>query len=213
MGRHAAPRSWFGRGRTRAVLALGSLLVLGAVGTTAYWTDTVVVTGPSIASGSMDLQVAASTGGTWQAVGTGTNWTGATHIAVSNLTPSESYAFPLAVRNVGQANLTFTATLTRGAAPAWGFVDGAITVQVFRGGTPSADTTYPIQQVCSGGTSLGPAVAPTSGNLNVVTGEALAAGTSQGLCLMVTMVSEATNANQGKSGSLRLDLTATQVTS
>lgn len=214
MARHAARRRWFGHGRTRALLTLGTVFALGATGTAAYWTDTATVTGGTITSGTMDLQVAASSAGPWQAVGTDTDWTAATHIAVNDLTPSESYAYNLTVRNVGAADFRLTATVAQGATPAWGFTPGTITVELFRGGTPSAVSTYPIQQQCSGGVPLGSAVPVTAGNTVVITTpERLDGAASLTLCVKVTMIAGADNTNQDKSGQLRFDFTANQVTS
>jgi predicted ribosomally synthesized peptide with SipW-like signal peptide len=211
--RASAWRSWFGRGRTRALLSLGTLLALGAVGTAAAWTDTAQVDAGAIASGSMDLQVAQTTAGPWSAVGTDAAYA-ATHVTISNLTPSEAYAFPLAVRNVGAADFTYTATVRQGASPAWSFVGDPITVQLFAGTANTTDATYPVQQAC-GGTALAPAATVVVGATTVVTTPRRVnkgASDSQ-LCLLVTMVTSADNANQGKQGQLRLDLTATQVTS
>ena len=212
-GRRRAERRWFGRGRTRALLSLGTVLALAVTGTAAYWTDTATVTGGTITSGSMDLQVS-NNGSSWGAIGSGVGHS-ATHLTVTGMTPSESYAFPLHVRNVGDADFTYTVTVTQGTTPTWGFVGQPITVQVYRGGTPSTDTTYPIQQECSGGTSLGAAQTVTAGASSVVPSpERLNAGdAAQTLCVKVSMLSSATNSNQGKSGQLRFDITATQVTS
>ncbi|GAA3542121.1 SipW-dependent-type signal peptide-containing protein [Nocardioides daeguensis] len=211
--RRSAWRSWLGRGRTRALLSLGILLAFGAVGTSAYWTDTATVTGSTITSGSMDLQVAQTTAGPWGAVGTDTAYS-ASHITISDLTPSEAYAFPLAVRNVGAADFTYGATATQGASPAWGFVDTPITVQVFAGSPVTTDTTYPIQQTCSG-TQLAAAATVTTGDTTVIPNtRRLDKGvTDAQLCVLVSMVSTADNSNQGKQGQIRLDLAATQVTS
>lgn len=214
MGRHAAPRSaprWFGRGRTRAILSLGVVAALGVTGTSAYWTDEAVVSGGSISSGSMDLQVSAD-GTTWTAVGIGTPGT-AGHITVSNLTPSEAYAYPLRVRNVGDADFTYSATVTRGSSPAWTFVGDPVTVRVYAGSPVTTDTTYPIQQTC-GGTALTAAVTVTASSTTVVPSRPVGAGaTDAQLCVLVTLASTADNANQGKQGQLRLDFTAQQVTS
>jgi alternate signal-mediated exported protein len=215
MARHAAPRrrAWFGKGRTRALLSLGTLLALGVVGTSAYWTDSAPVDAGTITSGTLDLQVAQATAGPWSAVGTGTAAT-ATHITVSNIMPSESYAYPLAVRNVGDADLTYGATVTQGSSPAWGFVGTPITVQLFAGAPDTSDATYPVQQTC-GGTALAPAVTVTAGSTTVIPdGRRLDRGTTDvQLCVLVTLVVAADNANQGRQGQIRLDLTATQVTS
>lgn len=219
MGEHVAARpallrrGWFGRGRTRAVLTLGVVAALGVTGTSAYWTDDAVVSSGTISSGSMDLQVS-NDNATWGAVGLGTPHA-ATHITVANLTPSEAYAFPLHVRNVGQADLTYTATVTQGASPAWSFVGTPVTVQVYAGAPNTADTTYPVQQSCAGTALTAAPVTVTTANSAVVTTARRVAKASSDvqLCVLVSMVSSATNTNQGKQGQLRFDLTATQVTS
>ncbi|MEZ0580025.1 SipW-dependent-type signal peptide-containing protein [Nocardioides sp. MH1] len=218
MGKHSADRrsvlrSWFGKGRTRAVLTLGVLGALGVTSTSAYWTDDAVVPSGQIASGSMDLQVS-NDNTTWGAVGPGTAHS-ATHITVANLTPSEAYAFPLFVRDVGQADFTYTATVTQGASPAWGFVGTPITVQVYAGAPNTTDTTYPIQQSCGGTALTASAVTVTASSSSVMTAaRRIGKGASDAqLCVLVSMVSSATNTNQGKQGQLRFDLTATQVTS
>lgn len=216
MGEHAAPRSraWFGRGRTRALLSLGVVLVLGAVGTTAYWTDTGAVgTGP-VTSGSMDLQVAQTTAGPWGAVGTDAAYS-ASHITVSGLTPSEAYAFPLAVRNVGQADFTYTATVTQGGSPAWTFTGNPVQVQLYAGSPVTGDATYPVQQTCGGTPLTGAAIAVTTGSTSVTSAARRvdAGGTDAQLCVLVSMVPTADNTNQGKQGQIRLDFSATQVTS
>ncbi|NYJ01600.1 putative ribosomally synthesized peptide with SipW-like signal peptide [Nocardioides thalensis] len=216
MARHAAPRRrvWFGSGRTRAVLSLGVVLALGVAGTTAYWTDTAAVSTGPVTSGAMDLQVAQTTAGPWGAVGTGTAFS-ASHVTVPNLTPSEAYAFPLAVRNVGQADFTYTATVTQGGSPAWTFVGTPIQVQLYAGSPVTVDTTYPVQQTC-GGTALTASPVTVTAGSTIVTSAARrvdAGATDAQLCVLVSMVSTADNANQGRQGQLRFDLSATQVTS
>lgn len=216
MGRHVAPRrrgivptGWFGRGRTRALLSLGLLLTLGVVGTSAYWTDTATLTGGTITSGSMDLQLQTASGA--GAVGTGTGHT-ESGIAISNLTPSESYAFPVTVRNVGNADFTYTATVSRGGTPAWTFVNDPIQVQFFVGNAIVDDTTYPIQKTCSGAAIGSPATVAAGSTAVIATARRVGAGATDPLCLKVTMVTAADNANQGKQGQLQFDLTAVQVT-
>jgi predicted ribosomally synthesized peptide with SipW-like signal peptide len=206
-------RLWFGRGRTRALLTLGVIASLGAVGTGAYWTDSAVLNGGTITAGTMDLQTSQN-GSTWDAVGTGTAGTGSS-INVSNLTPSEAYAFPLYVRNVGNASFTYTATVTQGSSPAWAFSSGAITVQLFAGAPVTTDTTYPIQQTCGGTALTTSAVTVTAANQSVITTSRLLAkgAVDTQLCVLVTMATSADNTNQGKQGQLRFDLSAAQVTS
>lgn len=209
MGRHVAPRRWFGRGRTRALLALGTVFALGAVGTSAYWTDTATITGGTITSGSMDLQLQTPSSASWVHVGSGTSATDAT-LAIGNLTPNEYHAFDVAARNVGNADFTYTATVAQ--AGSWTYVNTPITVQFFTGGRVGAeDTSYPIQETCSG-TALA-TVPVAAGPTTVIPSRPLALGASEQLCVRVGMVQDATDTNQNKSGQLRFDFTATQVTS
>lgn len=206
-------RRWFGRGRTRALLTLGIIASLGAVGTGAYWTDTaIVLTGP-ISSGKMDMQLSKD-GSNWDGVGLATA-ASASHITVSALTPGEAYAFPLYVRNVGDADFTYTATVTEGASPAWTYVDTPITVQLYAGAPNTTDTTYPVQQSCGGTAVTAAAVTVGTGNSTVITtARRLAKGTVDSqFCVLVTMVTSASNGDQGKTGQVRFDFSANQVTS
>lgn len=213
-GRHAGRRrrAWFGRGRTRAVLSLGIVLALGAVATSASWSDTATVTSGPIGSGTMDLQlqVPRSTT-TWELVGTGGSLTD-TSLAISDLTPGESQAFNLAARNVGQPTLTYSATVSQ-ASP-WSYSGDPIQVRFYAGAVARATNTsaYPRSGSCSG-TALGAAVTVTSAPVAVVAARTLVAGAGEQLCVVVSMVTAAANDNQGRTGTLKLDFAAAQVTS
>jgi hypothetical protein len=177
----------------------------------AYWSDTATVQGGTLTSGSMDMQLSAN-GTTWGAIGLGTAFDDSAVITASNLTPSESYAFTLSLRNVGQADFTYSATVSQGST--WTFVSTPITVRFFAGGTPSTDTTYPLQHTCSGGTALGSVTTVGASATGVFTAaRRLNAASSDQLCLEVAMATAADNTNQGQSGILRFDFAATQVTS
>lgn len=207
---------WFGHGRTRALLCLGVLLVLGAVGTTAYWTDEAIVNGGTISAGTMDLQLQTpSSGTTWLHQGTGTSTTDTT-LAIANLTPGESQAFDFAARNVGNTPFTYQTSVAR--AGTWGFVDSAsgspITVRFYAGASARAsnDPAYPRSGTCTG-TAQGAGderVGPTPST--VVPSRPLATGSSEQLCVVVAMAGDAVTANQGQQGSLQLTFTAAQVT-
>lgn len=202
---------WFGRGRTRALLSLGVVLVLGAVGTSAFWTDTATVNAGTVTSGTMDLQLQVPRSTTiWEVVGTGGSVTDTT-LAVGNLAPGESQAFNLAARNVGQPTFTYTALVAQ--AGTWTFVNNPIQVRFFAGATARASNTsaYPRTGTCSG-TALGTGpVTVTPESSLVIPARTLASGASEQLCLVVSMVLAAANDNQGRTGSLRLDFSATQV--
>lgn len=211
MAKHRAQRPARHSLRRAAVVAAAGLLVTaGIAGTYAFWVDSATVTSGSITSGSMDLQLS-NDASAWGAVGIGTAFA-ANSIAATDITPSESYAFTLHVRNVGAADFTYTGTVVRGSS--WTFVGDPITVRFYAGGTPSVDTTYPIQKTCSGATALGPAVTVAATTTAIfTTARALSHGTSDALCVEVAMAAGADNTNQGKLGVLRVDLAATQVTS
>lgn len=216
-GRHAGRAEPRRKGRVgrRGLLALAVaavLLVLGlsSQGSFAFWTDSSTVTGGTITAGTMDLQLA--TGGSTGAVGQGTAFA-ASDIAVPSLTPSESYAFPVTVKDVGDADFTYTATVA--GQSGWGFAAGAITVQLFAGTVDRSDTTYPVQQKCgSGATGLTTAAVPVKTTAaTAIPTRRLAHGGSDTLCLVVAMDAAADGTNQGKSGVLTFGFTATQVTS
>jgi hypothetical protein len=200
-------------GGQRMVLAVAAaavgIIALSSGVTSAFWTDTSAATTGIISSGTMDLQL--QTTNPTGAQGIGTTYD-ADDITVSAITPAESRAFPVTVKNVGSANFTYTATATRSTARAWGFADGSITLQLFTGTPDTSDVTYPIQQTCSG-TALTTAQPVGNGNTTVIPTQSLAAGGSRTLCAVVTMSTAAPNTDQGKSGALRLDVTAAQVTS
>lgn len=221
-GKHVAvphrPRGhWFGRGRTRALLTLGSVAMLGAVGTSAYWTDTATITGGTIQAGKMDLQVAQTTAGPWNSTApSNADWADA-DIAVSNLVPGGSQAFPLAVRNFGDADFKLTSTVKQGTSTGspWGFVGNPIAVHLYRGGIPTnSSTSFPPSGTCQGGSSLGSAATVTaSGSPLITTPEPVTHGNSEALCLVVSMDPNAGNDSQGASGQLSFLFKADQVTS
>lgn len=191
-----------------ALLGAALVLVLGlsSQGSFALWNDTSAVTTGSIASGSMDLQLA--TGDTDPgAAGPGTAYSAAS-ITVSALTPSEAYAFPVTVKNVGDADFTVSVTAAHGST--WGFVGDPLKVQLVVGTPDTSDTAYPVQQSCGAAVQTTVvAAAPTQ----ILAGPRVAHGTSTQLCLLVQMATDASSANQGQSATLSLGFTATQVTS
>ena len=192
--------------RVRALLSLGLLHGFGSTGTYAYYTDTAVLSSGGFTSGTMDLQFDTNGG-----VGTGTAYA-KTSMTWNGLVPGERKAFNLDVENVGNPPMTYTATATRGTTPAWTYVGAPITVQLFTG-SAVPDTTYPQVDSCTG-SSLGPAVAVDATTKGVSTAaQDLAAGATQSLCVVVGFDSAATSENQGKTGSVTLNFTATQKTS
>ena len=211
-GRHAAvgvSRRGFGP----ALAALGALLVL-LVGLSprssfALWNDTSTMTGGTIHAGSMDLRLATTLA--QGAQGAGTDYA-ASDITVTNLTPGESYAFPVTVTDAGDADFSLTATVVQAAG--WSFTaDNPVTVQLFTGAAKTTDTTYPVQQGCDGSPLTAAPVAVAGSPQAVVPPTRVGHGQGLALCLVVAMSSSAGNGNQGQHGALSFAVTATQVTS
>ncbi|CAB4719081.1 unannotated protein [freshwater metagenome] len=183
---------------------VAALVGFGSAGTYAYWSDTGVLTGGALASGTMDLRLDAG------AVGLGTGYAKAT-IAVADLTPGEARSFDLSISNVGNPPFTWTATATRGASPTWTYLLDPVSVQVYAG-TAVAGSGYPRVDSCSGA-ALGTAVTLTAASTSAITtAQTLAAGASQSVCLLVRFASSADNSNQGRTGSLSMTFSAAQVT-
>lgn len=83
--------------RIRALLSIGMVLGLGAVGTLAYWTDSAALTGGSFTSGTLDIKL--DTPGAFT-----------TSMTLANMQPGNSKAAVVQVQNVGSLDFTYTAT-------------------------------------------------------------------------------------------------------
>lgn len=161
-------RGWFGRGRTRALLSTGMVLGIGAVATSAYWTEDVAVTGTTVQSGALHIDLASNDKVKPEAY----SWTG---LALGNMAPSTSRAAVLPVTNNSQGPVTFSYRIQ---ASATGALGAALQVTVRRGGT--SDGT-----VCSGGTLIGAANAALNG-FDQAAGANLAPTQAHSLCVQVT---------------------------
>lgn len=217
--RAEAPRRWFGRGRTRSILALGTVLALAVTGTSAYWSDSATVSGITITAGSMDLRFSPLVGdsGDWSgAAGLGAGYT-AGHLTIADLTPGESKAFNLAVRNFGDPDLTYAATVTRGGS--WTYTGDPIQVRFYAGAVNANTVTYPRTGTCNGSALTGGAVTVTASTSPVIASPRTltgglgtpANGQKEQLCVVISMVTGAANANQGASGTMTFDFQAEQV--
>lgn len=208
MSRHrAAPAERPRWTRHRAALALALVAALGVgaggAGTYAFWNDKVDVTTGSVSAGTMDLRVDD------QAVGQNASYTKSS-IAFANRTPGEYEAYSLTFRNVGDPPGTYRLEALRGST--WTYLNDAVVVQAFTG-SPVEDATYPVQDTCSG-TALGPEqLLSTASAFSLTTSaRSLAAGAQETLCVRIGISVNADNGNQGKTGTLLLRATLTQVT-
>ena len=129
MSEHRAPAntrrtSRHRSGRVRALLSLGIALGLGAVGTFAFWTDDVVISGSAFTAGTLDLKVNNS-----DAYAT-------TSLSMSAMVPGNTSAELLTVKNAGTAALKYTLTggLTGTDAAAYNTA-GALKLTILSGAT------------------------------------------------------------------------------
>lgn len=208
MGRHnptTARRSAGPAGvRVRALLSLGMVVGLGAVGTLAAWSDEATATA-TFSAGKLDLQLA----------GDADDEVALTSVSVSNMYPGSSWAGMINVANKG--TLPFEYSLASSFADIDGGVLGAgvpatagqpaypgLQVQVYSGGVVTNTAT---QGTCSGdlvgGGPLGGVLFSERGPLN--------RDAFEDLCIRLSLPLEASNEMQGDSTKVTFTFNAGQV--
>lgn len=179
--------------RLRALLSLGVLAFPLGMGTLAFWTDSVEVTGTSFTGGTLDLSVS---GGDPYA---------STALAMPRMVPGSTSAEVLTVQNVGNVPLRYS--LTGGVSG----TDAAamapqLTLLIRAGGTKSGTT-------CTGGTQIFNAPLTTTTTTQLISaaparGPVAATGT-EALCVQVTFSASAPTTLQGKTATAVLSFLAT----
>jgi predicted ribosomally synthesized peptide with SipW-like signal peptide len=178
--------------RVQALLALCILALPASVGTFAFWTDDVVITGTTFSTGTLDLRVNGLD-----------TVTGYTTMNLGTMVPGNSVAGVLTVRNNGTAALKYTAVTAATNTDAKN-LRGALVVKVT--GDTSVTGTSPAA------TCAGTALSGTSTVLNaglVTTGRLLAAATEEKLCVQVTLPSSAASSLQGATTDVTFTFTGT----
>jgi predicted ribosomally synthesized peptide with SipW-like signal peptide len=165
-----AERRWFGHGRTRALLSAGVLLGVGAVATSAYFTDRAQVTGTTINAGTLHVDLEANYRVRPETI---SNWG---DLNLTGLTPGTNKAGLMTVSNNSRGQMPMSFRVQASATNALG---AALTITVRRGGTISSGT-------CTGGTLIGSAGATLNG-FNQSGGATLATGASTVLCIQATL--------------------------
>lgn len=201
----------------RLLLSLGLVLGFAAVGTTAYWADTATFRTGKIEAGSLDLQLGGRNPQTgvveWSAVGLDQDWNYSV-LQLDNVSPGESVAMELHLRNVGTTPLTYTAvgrSTTDSMSP-------HLLVTNVRGGTAANTGTRDAVNrtgTCSGGSATwwnnhALSTAPT----DVTPGGAairLDPGATMHVCMLARFAGTAPNSYQGASTTVEVDVTAKQV--
>ena len=158
-----APRRWLSSVRVRALLSLGVALGIGAVGTFAYWTDDVVISGTSFTAGTLDLQVNGSD-----------PLTAYTTLNITNGVPGNSNAGVLTIRNNGLAPLKYTATAA--ATDDGKNLRGSLIVKVTAATSVSGASPA---VTCAGTAIAGFATSFTAGSSFLTPGRLLAPGTEE----------------------------------
>ena len=178
--------------RAQAALALGVLAVPASVGTFAFWTDDVTVTGTTFSAGTLDLRV--------NGLDTVTSYT---TLNLSTMVPGNTVAGVLTVRNNGTAALKYTAVTAATNADTKN-LRGTLVVKVT--GDTSVTGTSP-SATCAGTALSGTATVLNAGL--VTTGRLLAAGTEEKLCVQVTLPSGAASSLQGATTDVTFTFTGT----
>jgi predicted ribosomally synthesized peptide with SipW-like signal peptide len=172
--------------RTRAVLSLGMVLGLGAVGTMAAWSDSATATTGMFSTSSVQLKV--------------DNQRPAhqfTELKRNSMLPGQSEAGALTVQNTGTANFQWAVSATATGSSA---LIGKLKVSLHQTGAND------------GSTWSGPIIGTQqafSGNPTLVSGRSLAAGVSEQVCIKVTVDSTAGQTEQFKIADLGFNFTAT----
>ena len=180
---HRAPRSR--SMRLRAILTLGVFALPLGMGTLAFWTDSVSVTGATFTGGTLDLSVS------------GGDPVASASLAMSTAVPGSTSAEVLTVQNVGNVPLKFSLTggVSGGAAAE---MAPYLNLSIRQGGTKSGTTCINGTEIYNAALTTDTAtnfIAPASAHqLDATTGT-----TTESLCFQVTFGAGAPSSLQGSS--------------
>lgn len=203
--------------RVRLLLSLGLVLGFAAVGTAAFWADTATFTTGKIEAGSLDLQLGGrdpATGNVgWEAVGLDQSWTYSV-LQLDNVSPGESVAMELHLRNVGTTPLTFTAqgmsttndmsphlTATTRLAAVAGNTGTREAVNRTGSCTGGTDTWWTDHALSTTARDVTPGNAPVS----------LSANGQMKVCMLAGLAAAAPSSYQGKSTTIKVVISAKQI--
>lgn len=175
--------------RIRALLCLGLLAGLTAVGSFAFWTDDVTISGTTFTAGTLDLQVNSSDAYVTTTLG----------MSGTPMVPGSTSAEVLTVKNNGNVPLSYTLVggLSGTDAAAYSGA-GALRLTLVAGGTRTGSGNA---ATCTGGTSIyGPTALTNVTSTALIStrrGPIAAAGT-EALCFQISFDAAAANSFQGK---------------
>lgn len=184
--------------RVRALLCLGGLLGIGAVGTLAAWSDKATATSGTFATGTINLQL------------DNTKTLALNTLAALNLLPGESVAAAVTVQNRGTLPLTYTmaATTPTGSSE----VAAHVVVAAYSGGAATNGATNGLRAGSCSGTKIAESALTAGGSAPLVsTPRPVAARTgTEALCVTVRLAPSAPVSVQNQLlNTVRLVFTAT----
>ncbi|WP_460736785.1 TasA family protein [Nocardioides ginkgobilobae] len=180
------------------VALVGALGLVGGLGTQAYWTDAATVSGATITSGSLDLEVESQDSYTWTA------------LSISDLAPGESTAESLTISNAGTT--PFTVSIASEVSASSEAMRTAVLATVRSGGAASTvSATYPREEECAGTTTTyGPAALPVAPTPVLGPSDPIAPGGSLTFCVLLALDAAAGNPTQSQTYAPSFQVTATQ---
>lgn len=184
--------------RVRALLCLGGLLGIGAVGTLAAWSDKATATSGTFATGTINLQL------------DNTKTLALSTLAALNLLPGESVAAAVTVQNRGTLPLTYTMAATTPAGTSE--VAAHVVVAAHSGGAATNGATNGLRTGSCSGTKIAESALTAGGSAPLVsTPRPVAARTgTEALCVTVRLTPSAPVSVQNQMlNTVRLVFTAT----
>lgn len=180
--------------RVRAILALGIVLGLGAVGTLALWSNSAVTTSGDFRTGVVDLQVKGVKDYVFSAT--------TTPFTMTNMLPGESRAATLQVQNtLSTIPVTYTmAARTSAGSPT---LANYLRMTVSGSASPTNTTSGGLATGSCGGTQIGSATLSSTSSVPVITApRPLAAATAtdsvQDLCIVVSLAANTPLSEQSR---------------
>lgn len=179
--------------RTRAIMSIGIVLGLGAVGTLAAWSDTSSATSGAFTTGTIDIKVGDP------AVDNNPT-TFATTLTKTDILPGQTVSAPLQVTNSGTVGFTYTIAASTNNGTLGALLNTAVYAGAACTGTPLSTIT-------------GLTVAPQNfQSSSVALSRPIGVGDpADNLCFSVTMPSTATSPATPITGTVTYSLAATSV--
>lgn len=181
-------------------VAVGVVALSGIQTTLAYWNDTATVDGAGFSSGTLNLQVNGVEGNP-------VPWT-SSQLGLADMVPGESRAASFPVGNAGSVAFTYTATGT-----ASGLLAPYLSFEAVTGGSAATNTTAGGLRTgtCAGGVSMGAVTLGAAAQTLVGTPQQVDPGSTQTLCVKVTLSASAPSSVQGTTSGGTIVLTAVQL--